>query len=160
MVTVRNPFKRQDSVDAVADTTLHHTVSNASKSPSVEKDGYAADVQDTLPVDNPYGEVHNEKNLLANGKERPIEVSSTALLSSSRATQLVRPTCARLLHACRSETSSADSVSSISCAQTAEDIANRCISLEDDPNMLIHTFRMYFLGIGLTCFAAVLGQIF
>ncbi|GAA5902251.1 hypothetical protein JCM8208_007240 [Rhodotorula glutinis] len=116
MVAVRNPFKRQDSVDAVADPTLHPTVSNASKAPSDEKDGYAADVQDTLPIDNPYGEVHNEKNLLANGKERPIE--------------------------------------------TAEDIATRCISLEDDPNMVIHTFRMYVLGIGLTCFAAVLGQIF
>jgi len=75
MVTVRNPFKRQDSVDAVADPTFHQTVSNEVKTPSDEKDAYAADVQDTLPVDNPYGEVHNEKNLLANGKERPIEVS-------------------------------------------------------------------------------------
>lgn len=76
MVTVRNPFKRQDSVDAVVDPALHHTVSNGSaKSPSDEKEGFATDVQDTLPVDNPYGAVHNSKNLLANGKERPIEVS-------------------------------------------------------------------------------------
>lgn len=33
------------------------------------------------------------------------------------------------------------------------------MSLEDDPEMIVHTFRMYFLGIGLTCFAAVLGQV-
>lgn len=26
--------------------------------------------------------------------------------------------------------------------------------------MIIHTVRMWFLGLGLTCFAAVLGQIF
>ncbi|GAA5879973.1 hypothetical protein JCM16303_004422 [Sporobolomyces ruberrimus] len=44
--------------------------------------------------------------------------------------------------------------------ETAEDISTRCMSLEDDPNMIIHTLRMYVLGIGLTCFAAVLGQIF
>jgi hypothetical protein len=44
--------------------------------------------------------------------------------------------------------------------ETAEDIATRCISLEDDPEMIIHTVRMWTLGLGLTCFAAVLGQIF
>ncbi|BGP50986.1 hypothetical protein JCM10450v2_006912 [Rhodotorula kratochvilovae] len=117
MVAVRNPFKRQNSVDAVADPTLQHTISkDDAKTPVDEKDGFATDVQDSEPIDNPYGEVHNHKNLLANGKERPIE--------------------------------------------TAEDIATRCISLEDDPSMVIHTFRMYFLALGLTCFAAVLGQIF
>ncbi|BGP57708.1 hypothetical protein JCM8202_005492 [Rhodotorula sphaerocarpa] len=42
----------------------------------------------------------------------------------------------------------------------SEDITRRCISLEDDPEMLVHTFRMYTLGIGITAFAAVLGQIF
>ncbi|KAM0748112.1 peptide transporter MTD1 [Meredithblackwellia eburnea MCA 4105] len=44
--------------------------------------------------------------------------------------------------------------------ETANDIATRCMSLEDDPTLPVFTFRMWFLGIGLTCFASVLGQIF
>ncbi|BGP34737.1 hypothetical protein JCM10296v2_006559 [Rhodotorula toruloides] len=76
---------------------------------------YNGDVKATDPADYSPDQPE-DKNVLANGKERPIE--------------------------------------------TAEDIATRCISLEDDPSMAIHTFRMYFLGIGFTAFAAVLGQIF
>ena len=39
-------------------------------------------------------------------------------------------------------------------------MATRLISLEDDPTLPAFTFRMWFLGIGLSCFGAVLGQIF
>ncbi|SCV69386.1 BQ2448_2406 [Microbotryum intermedium] len=34
------------------------------------------------------------------------------------------------------------------------------VSLEDDPSLPIHTVRMWTLGLWLTCFGAVLGQIF
>lgn len=40
------------------------------------------------------------------------------------------------------------------------DVATRLISLEDDPTLPVFTFRMWFLGLGLSCFGAVLGQIF
>ncbi|KIM37745.1 hypothetical protein M413DRAFT_254678 [Hebeloma cylindrosporum] len=40
------------------------------------------------------------------------------------------------------------------------DVATRLVSLEDDPTLPVFTFRMWFLGIGLSCFGAVLGQIF
>ncbi|KAJ7260312.1 peptide transporter MTD1 [Mycena haematopus] len=40
------------------------------------------------------------------------------------------------------------------------DVATRLISLEDDPTLPAFTFRMWFLGLGLSCFGAVLGQIF
>ncbi|KAJ7093296.1 peptide transporter MTD1 [Mycena belliarum] len=43
---------------------------------------------------------------------------------------------------------------------TDVDVATRLISLEDDPTLPAFTFRMWFLGIGLSCFGAVLGQIF
>ncbi|BGP27035.1 hypothetical protein JCM10295v2_005997 [Rhodotorula toruloides] len=116
MVTVRNPFRRQDSVDATVAPELHRNASDdLVKTPTDEKEAYNGDVKATDPADYSPDQLE-DKNVLANGKERPIE--------------------------------------------TAEDIATRCISLEDDPTMAIHTFRMYFLGIGLTAFAAVLGQIF
>ncbi|TCD60776.1 hypothetical protein EIP91_009533, partial [Steccherinum ochraceum] len=44
--------------------------------------------------------------------------------------------------------------------ETDVDIATRLISLEDDPTLPVYTFRMWFLGLGLSCFGAVLGQIF
>ncbi|KAJ2929286.1 hypothetical protein H1R20_g7797, partial [Candolleomyces eurysporus] len=44
--------------------------------------------------------------------------------------------------------------------ETDIDVATRLISLEDDPTLPAFTFRMWFLGIGLSCFGAVLGQIF
>ncbi|RDB18213.1 Oligopeptide transporter 9 [Hypsizygus marmoreus] len=44
--------------------------------------------------------------------------------------------------------------------ETDIDVATRLISLEDDPTLQAFTFRMWFLGIGLSCFGAVLGQIF
>lgn len=40
------------------------------------------------------------------------------------------------------------------------DYALRLLSLDDDPSLRINTFRMWFLGLGLSCFGAVLGQIF
>ncbi|THH13288.1 hypothetical protein EUX98_g9742 [Antrodiella citrinella] len=39
-------------------------------------------------------------------------------------------------------------------------MATRLISMEDDPPHRVFTSRMWFLGLGLSCFGAVLGQIF
>ncbi|GAA6030931.1 hypothetical protein JCM8097_008943 [Rhodosporidiobolus ruineniae] len=122
MVTVRNPFRRQDSIAGAVDpATLAHTTSNDLKAspPAFEDEKDAFDVKAAAADADPnvgFMDKVDNANILENGKERPIE--------------------------------------------TAEDIATRCISLEDDPTLPIHTFRMYFLGLGLTCFAAVLGQIF
>ncbi|KAF5347867.1 hypothetical protein D9758_013819 [Tetrapyrgos nigripes] len=44
--------------------------------------------------------------------------------------------------------------------ETDIDVATRLISLEDDTTLPCWTFRMWFLGLGLSCFGAVLGQIF
>ncbi|KAJ7098484.1 OPT oligopeptide transporter [Mycena belliarum] len=44
--------------------------------------------------------------------------------------------------------------------ETDADYATRLISLDDDPATRVFTFRLWFLGLGLSCFAAVLGQIF
>lgn len=77
MVAVRNPFKRQDSVDAVStvEPALHLTSSKDVKSPIDEKDAFVnGDVKADDPADVPFDAV-DEKNRLANGKERPIEVS-------------------------------------------------------------------------------------
>ena len=43
---------------------------------------------------------------------------------------------------------------------TDVDYATRLISLSDDPSLPVWTFRMWFLSICLSCFGAVLGQIF
>lgn len=43
---------------------------------------------------------------------------------------------------------------------TEQDYALRLISLEDDPTLPVFTFRSMFLGTGLACFGAVLGQLF
>lgn len=78
MVTMRNPFKRQDSVDATTAPELHHTASAEDvKSPVDEKDGFVdSNVAHTHDVHghNPWEDA-GEENRLANGKERPIEVS-------------------------------------------------------------------------------------
>ncbi|THU85518.1 OPT oligopeptide transporter [Dendrothele bispora CBS 962.96] len=44
--------------------------------------------------------------------------------------------------------------------ETAADWSLRLISLEDDPTQPCWTFRLWFLSIGLSCFGAVLSQIF
>lgn len=85
MVTMRNPFRRQDSVDATSTTApeLAHRVSAEDvKSPLDEKkDAFDADATTTALAEphevhahNPWAEA-GEENMLANGKERPIEVS-------------------------------------------------------------------------------------
>jgi hypothetical protein len=43
--------------------------------------------------------------------------------------------------------------------ETDIDVATRLISLQDDPTLPIFTFRTCFLGLGLSSFGAVLGQI-
>ncbi|KAI0315884.1 OPT oligopeptide transporter [Amylostereum chailletii] len=44
--------------------------------------------------------------------------------------------------------------------ESENDYALRLVSLEDDPTLPVHTFRAWFLALGLSCFAAVLGQLF
>ncbi|KAL4253651.1 oligopeptide OPT transporter family protein [Abortiporus biennis] len=44
--------------------------------------------------------------------------------------------------------------------QNAEDVAVQVISTEDDPTLPIFTFRVLFLGIGLSAFGAVLATIY
>ncbi|KAF8512081.1 OPT oligopeptide transporter [Hysterangium stoloniferum] len=44
--------------------------------------------------------------------------------------------------------------------ETAKDFATALVSLDDDPTLPIHTFRMWFLGIGLAVFGSVLGILF
>lgn len=92
MVALRNPFRRQDSVDAtqIAAPTLtaNQSYNDDVKSPSDEKkDAFdAAPTGDEGEVVNVNGhEVHahnpwesaGAENMLANGKERPIEVGNT-----------------------------------------------------------------------------------
>ncbi|GAA5928903.1 hypothetical protein JCM1841_001289 [Sporobolomyces salmonicolor] len=122
MVNVRNPFRRQDSFSGAMDPQALAQApvvglgdDELAKTPTGEKSNYDGGVHDAEVSHADYLHVA-QKDILANGKERPIE--------------------------------------------TAEDIATRCMSLDDDPEMAVHTFRMYFLGLGLTCFSAVLGQIF
>lgn len=44
--------------------------------------------------------------------------------------------------------------------QTADDFARALVSVDDDPTLPIHTFRMWFTGVGLAVFGAVLGMLF
>ncbi|TFY64780.1 hypothetical protein EVJ58_g2402 [Rhodofomes roseus] len=44
--------------------------------------------------------------------------------------------------------------------ETAADFSRALVSSEDDPNLPIHTFRMWFTGLGLAVFGAVLGMLF
>ena len=44
--------------------------------------------------------------------------------------------------------------------ETPSDFANALVSLGDDPEMYVHTFRTWFIGIGLAVFGAVLGMLF
>ena len=44
--------------------------------------------------------------------------------------------------------------------ETAEDFSRALVSSDDDPNLTIQTFRMWFTGIGLAVFGAVLGMLF
>lgn len=69
-------------------------------------------------------------DLGADGKERPIGISYACL-----AGEIVDLRCA--------------------VAETDIDYATRLLSLEDDPNLPIFTFRMWFLAVGLSCFSYV-----
>lgn len=85
---MRNPFRRQDSVDATTTTAPqleHHASAEDIKSPLDEKKD-AFDADGGVPTEphevhahNPWAEA-GEENMLANGKERPIEVSLLILL--------------------------------------------------------------------------------
>ncbi|KAI0692131.1 OPT oligopeptide transporter [Cerioporus squamosus] len=44
--------------------------------------------------------------------------------------------------------------------ETEQDYALRLVSLDDDPSLPVNTARTWFLSLGLSCFAAVLGQLF
>ncbi|SCV68960.1 BQ2448_1980 [Microbotryum intermedium] len=43
--------------------------------------------------------------------------------------------------------------------ETAQDFATRLVSLEDDPSLQVHTVRMWTIGIALTVFGGVMGEI-
>lgn len=43
---------------------------------------------------------------------------------------------------------------------TAQDIVTTVIDLDDDPSLSPWTFRMFFIGMGLSCFGAVLEEIY
>ncbi|SCV67642.1 BQ2448_5253 [Microbotryum intermedium] len=43
--------------------------------------------------------------------------------------------------------------------ETAHDLSTRLVSLEDDATLPVHTIRMWTIGLGLTCFGAILGEI-
>ncbi|SCV71689.1 BQ2448_3277 [Microbotryum intermedium] len=117
----RMPFRRQDSThneaEAVPEREQTPSLTDEKSSPAYGGDikGDGVDTHHNAAPDAAVADL-DPRNLLSNGKERPIE--------------------------------------------TAEDISTRCISLEDDPTLIVHTIRMWFIGLGLTCFAAVLGQIF
>lgn len=94
MVQLRNPFKRQDSIDATSatlpelhSTPLHSTPSSDDVKASLqddEKEAALAHVEPgaEAPVVNPWDEARPE-DIGANGKERAIEVRCP-LHSSSR----------------------------------------------------------------------------
>ncbi|SCV68961.1 BQ2448_1981 [Microbotryum intermedium] len=44
--------------------------------------------------------------------------------------------------------------------ETPQDFATRLMSLEDDPSIKVHTIRMWTIGIVLTVFGGVLGEVF
>ncbi|SCV71209.1 BQ2448_2797 [Microbotryum intermedium] len=119
----RLPFRRQDSTTGAVTEASQEQPYEDNEKLAEAFGGDGAEFKKAIPaaahhVAAPDAAVADldPRNLLANGKERPIE--------------------------------------------TAEDISTRCISLEDDPTLIVHTLRMWVIGLGLTCFAAVLGQIF
>ncbi|KAL8280305.1 hypothetical protein RQP46_007222 [Phenoliferia psychrophenolica] len=114
MATLRPGYKREGSMSA---EELKNAVASGSPKSDTKEflDDAKVDSSATV-VNGEVGEALDPSNLLANGKERPIE--------------------------------------------TALDYATRLVSLDDDPTLPVHTFRMWVIGLGLTCFAAVLGQIF
>lgn len=88
MVNVRNPFKRQTSVDATTMPTLEQRLSDERepedvKSPLDEKDEALGGVEQHHEIHNPWDHVAAE-DLDENGKERAIEVSLLRPPSSPR----------------------------------------------------------------------------
>ena len=88
MVNVRNPFKRQDSVSGVAAPELNSSNSYDGKAPSLDSDDIAKtpyeekesglSYQPEIAADGEHKADYLHvaaKDIMANGKERPIEVS-------------------------------------------------------------------------------------
>ncbi|SCZ88962.1 BZ3500_MvSof-1268-A1-R1_Chr1-1g00858 [Microbotryum saponariae] len=153
----RLPFRRQGSSD-VSDTA------SDVKPPSLRSDDEKSaptadrailDKTDKAEVDAPEAAVSqlDAHNLLANGKEvRTIAEkcwSNPSRQGLSVAFERPNSTHLRMHEHLKGRP-----------IETAEDIATRCISLDDDQSLVVHTIRMWTIGLGLTCFAAVLGQIF
>lgn len=44
--------------------------------------------------------------------------------------------------------------------ETAQDFSTALVSLDDDPDLPVHTLRMWVAGLGLAAFGAVLGMLF
>jgi hypothetical protein len=85
MVNVRNPFKRQDSISGAVDpstlTTTQHVEEHELHTPEYEKDEKDASLTaNTHAVEGGFMEKVDSKDILANGKERPIEVSLPSVL--------------------------------------------------------------------------------
>ncbi|GAA6039532.1 hypothetical protein JCM8097_008371 [Rhodosporidiobolus ruineniae] len=139
MVRVRNPFRRQDSFHA---TTTGASSTSASAAPQVSPalgDG-PNDVELATPAEEKDAALFDGASGHKDGKED--EVSDPALLDAAdlKAKDLLANGKERPI-------------------ESAEDWSTRLLSTVD-VDVPIHTFRMYVLGLGMTCFAAVLGQIF
>ncbi|KZT74165.1 OPT superfamily oligopeptide transporter [Daedalea quercina L-15889] len=84
--------------------------------------------------DEKHDEKHNKAGSLSSGTVDEIEVGDDAKLYDEHGREKV--------------------------LETAEDFSRALVSGDDDPNLTIHTFRMWFAGIGLAVFGAVLGMLF
>lgn len=161
MVRVRNPFKRQDSFSVPLGALARAPGATSSPPDTVptlpvsgettpgaagldldddeDKDKAAFEEQPTArtsahdvaphratdPAAREADELDAE-DVLANGKERPIEVRLSGGLRAPPLDSTADASRGRL--------------------QTAADLGTRCLSLDDDPTMPIHTLRMYILG--------------
>jgi hypothetical protein len=58
------------------------------------------------------------------------------------------------------ETATVEADSEEGVLSTERDIATHVISVDDDPSLNPWTFRAFFIGIGLSAFGGVLGELF
>ncbi|GAA5847863.1 hypothetical protein JCM9279_006672 [Rhodotorula babjevae] len=158
MVRVRNPFKRQDSFSVPLDTL--HAPSSSAAGPDSVPTLAASSPADKKPAPAAHGieedddEVKDKDAL--DQEERPTALTTAHELHR----QQHRATDPAAREADELDADDLLSNGKERPIETASDIGTRCLSLDDDPSMSIHTLRMYVLGLGLTCFSAVLGQIF
>ncbi|TNY19127.1 peptide transporter MTD1 [Rhodotorula diobovata] len=151
MVRVRNPFKRQDSFSVPLGALARApgaTSSPPDTVPTLPVSGETTPGAAGLDLDD------DEDKDKAAFEEQPTARTSAHDVAPHRATDPA----AREADELDAEDVLANGKERP--IETAADLGTRCLSLDDDPTMPIHTLRMYILGLGLTCFSAVLGQIF